>query len=83
MTLKATALDELGDELKNITNINTNLLCTIKSCQSKKVVSDYTYSINFNLPSTPRSAKTVHDINEETWSLTSKKYMEDVSKRLD
>eukprot|EP00957_Ditylum_brightwellii_P140421 10699112-Ditylum_brightwellii.AAC.1 len=80
MTL-TNSLDDLCFELKEVCEVNANLLCYIKSSESNEVICGYRYSVQLNLPPKQIIAIT-NGWNDEVFSLLPEKITEDVSARL-
>jgi len=68
-------LDDLGLKLNKVCNENSMLLLIIKSHENKQVISGYSYSLQFNLPSKEDSAG-------ELFSVVPQKVVKDVSTQL-
>eukprot|EP00957_Ditylum_brightwellii_P190830 14528298-Ditylum_brightwellii.AAC.1 len=76
------SLHDLGTELKTIVATNANLLDVIQSCSSKKAISAYNFSLQYNLPS-PNSLTEVVDGTSQAWSFNTKEQTDSISKCLD
>eukprot|EP00957_Ditylum_brightwellii_P076888 5843987-Ditylum_brightwellii.AAC.1 len=76
------SLHDLGTDLKALAATNANLLDAIQSLSSKKAISAYNFSLQYNLP-IANSLTEVVDGTSQAWSFNTKEQTDSISERLE